>query len=365
MDGDGELTPAMVFSFYKTRLTEVLTKHNPAGLNTIGSLLKQFPGKEHQVYVQICKKCGVAPVQPPTSADFHNGIPKPNNEVADDRVKQWLMKNNFVKYAMQHQFMMMSWESFISINTKGRLIELGVIPRQAQELLDAIKAATAPAGAGGAQPGSGPSPVKSDFEVGENCFTQVVTKNAKEERFLKARVTHVNDDNTYDIFVYNSKAHGVPPEAVNVPREMLKKSTEKVQVAVPDNKRAAKRPQFQQGDRVRVFGLRSHTSYNGLCGTVLLYVPSERRYQVRLDTNDVIAIKQRNVAPENGDAPKDTSSDASKKKKNKGGSKTDEAALSELMTKLMQDNPDADPGKLGEFAAGYLLAKQKLNSSDG
>merc|ERR1711972_634964 len=123
---------------------------------------------------------------------------------------------------------------------------------------------------------------------------------------------------------------------------MGKKGTEKVHVAVPEKQRQAKRPQFQQGDRVRVFGLRSHTSYNGLCGTVLLYVPSERRYQVRLDTNDVIAIKQRNVAPEHGDAPKD-SSDASKKKKNKGGSKADEAALSELMTKLMQDNPEADP----------------------
>merc|ERR1712130_264723 len=111
---------------------------------------------------------------------------------------------------------------------------------------------------------------------------------------------------TYDIFVYNSKAHGVPPEAVNV--------------------------------------------------------PSERRYQVRLDTNDVIAIKQRNVAPEHGDAPKDSSSEAAKKKKSKGGSKADEDALSELMTKLMQDIPEADPGKLGEFAAGYLLAKQKLNT---
>lgn len=360
MEGDPDLTPAMVFSFYKTRLTEVLTKHNPAGLNTIGTLLKQFPGKEHQVYVQICKKCGVPPVNPPTAADFVNGNPKPLvSEKNDGKVKKWLQDNNFDKYATQHQFVTMSWDSFIQIDTKGRLIELGVIPRQAQALLDAIKGA-----AGGvSQPGS--SDPKGDFEVGENCFTKVVTTSKAGEKWLNARVTHVNDDNTYDIFVYNSKAHGVPPEAVNVPRAMLKKSTEKVQVAVPDKQRAAKRPQFQQGDRVRVFGLRSHTSYNGLCGTVLLYVPSERRYQVRLDTNDVIAIKQRNVAPEHGDAPKDSSSDAAKKKKNKGGNKADETALSELMTKLMQDNPEADPGKLGEFAAGYLLAKQKLNSSEG
>merc|ERR1719177_122720 len=83
---------------------------------------------------------------------------------------------------------------------------------------------------------------------------------------------------------------------------MLKKISETVEVAVPQPKKKAKRPQFQSGDRVRVFGLRSHKSYNGLCGTILLYVASERRYQVRLDTNDVIAIKQRNVGPiEKGD----------------------------------------------------------------
>jgi len=33
------------------------------------------------------------------------------------------------------------------------------------------------------------------------------------------------------------------------------------------------------------------------------------------------------------------------------------------MAKLMQDNPNTDPGKLGEFAAGYLLAKKKMNSN--
>merc|ERR550534_1179830 len=129
-------------------------------------------------------------------------------------------------------------------------------------------------------------------------------------------------------------------------------------------KKPSKRPQFQTGDRVKVSGLRSHTTYNGLCGTVLLYVASERRYQVRLDTNDVIAIKQRNVGPISGDDRGAALAQVKKKPKNSGNEqKDDETMLSELMTKLMQDNPDTDPGKLGEFAAGYLLAKRKMKLS--
>merc|ERR1719411_426215 len=127
-------------------------------------------------------------------------------------------------------------------------------------------------------------------------------------------------------------------------REFLKKGNESVVVAQPrSDKKKSPKLQFQPGERVKVFGLRSHTTYNGLCGTVLLYVPVERRYQVRLDTNDVIAIKQRNVAPENGDAPKGANDEASKKKK-KGGKGPQADQLSELMSKLMADNPNADPG---------------------
>jgi len=358
----------MQFHFYETRLTEVLTQHNPAGLKTIGALLKQFPGKEHQVYAQICKKCGVAPVQPPTVNDFDaDGKPKSNVKKSDDRVVKWLAARGppHSKLASQHQFKIMNWDDFLKISSKGKLIELGVIPRNAESLLACIEAEAngtplpAPQAAQAAQAAQKPA----DFDVGENCYTKVVSTGKGGDKWLNARVTAINREEdggiTFDIFVYNSKAHGVPPEAVNVPRDMLKKGTEKVQVAVPDAKRAAKRPQFQQGDRVRVFGLRSHTSYNGLCGTVLLYVPSERRYQVRLDTNDVIAIKQRNVAPEHGEAPKGADEAANKKKKKGGKAQPDQ--LSELMSKLMADNPNADPGKLGEFAAGYLLAKQKLN----
>jgi len=360
------LTSSQIYQFYETALTEVLEKHNPAGLNTIKPLLKQFPGKEHQVYVQVCKKCGVEPREPPTQDDFVDGVlkskakPKP---AVDRKVSDWLFGNKFEKYANQHQFIMMSWEEFSKIRSKGRLIELGVIPKHADDLLNAIIGAT-----GGAQdqPVKQKQEQKSDFEIGEKCYTKLVGDGKSEDKWLNAKITEINDDNTFDIFVINSKAHGVPPEAVNVPRDMLKKSTEDVKVAVPEVKQnSAKRAQFQYGDRVRVFGLRSHTSYNNLCGTVLLYVPKERRYQVRLDTNDVIAIKQRNVEPENNEAHTAEAFDAGiNKLKQGGGSKTDEASLNELMRKLMSDNPHADPKKLGEFAAGYMLAKQKLSKQD-
>jgi len=359
------LTSSQIFQFYESALKEVLSKHNPAGLNTIGALLKQFPGKEHQVYVQICKKCGVQPRKPPTPEDFVDGVLKPLAKpkgAADTKVCDWLLRNKFEKYANQHQFLTMSWEEFSRIRSKGRLIELGVIPKHAEPLLNEIIKAT-----GGAeeQEEKQKNEQESDFKVGENCYTKLVDDKGG-DKWLNARITDVNQDNTYDIFVYSSKAHGVPPEAVNVPRDMLKKSTEDVKVAVPEIKQsAAKRVQFQYGDRVRVFGLRSHTSYNNLCGTVLLYVPRERRYQVRLDTNDVIAIKQRNVAAENDETQTAIAFESGRNKLKKGGGgKDDEASLNDLMRKLMSDNPNTDPKKLGEFAAGYMLAKQKLSNQD-
>jgi len=366
-----DLTPAQIFEFYHSRLTEVLKKHNPAGLNTVSPLLKQFPGKEHQVYTQICKKCGVNPVDPPTPNDFQDGKVKPlaeeSSKIDDNRldesrrVAMWLIHNGFAKYAHKYHFQTMPWEDFSSISTKGRLIELGVLPKDATPLLNAILKERG-------EDGDSDKPVeqpekKSDFDIGENCYTKMVAPNSKGgEKWLNARVTNVNDDGSFDIFVYNSKAFNVPPEAVNVPRDMLKKLTEDVEVATPPKKKSTKRPQFQSGDRVKVFGLRSHTSYNGLCGSVLLYVPSERRYQVRLDTNDVIAIKQRNVGPVGDDDKGPAMPFGKKKPKNSGAvEKDEETKLSELMTKLMQDNPNTDPGKLGEFAAGYLLAKRKMN----
>merc|ERR1719289_83618 len=188
-------------------------------------------------------------------------------------------------------------KDFLTINSKGKLIEIGVLPKDAEILLTEILRESYE---GSDQiPDSEPlKPVtNADFKVGENCFAKMMLSNSKGgEKWVNAKVTHVNDDNTFDVFVYSAATYGVSRDAVNVPRKMLKKSTENVEVAQPDPKRkVTKRPQFQQGDRIRVSGLRTHLSYNGLCGTVLLYVPTERRYQIRLDTNDVIAIKQKNV----------------------------------------------------------------------
>jgi len=358
------LTPAQIFAFYHTRLTEVLSRHNPTGLKTIDALLRQFPEKEHLVYIQICKKCGVDPVERPTLDDFENGVVKPLEiKPRDERVIKWLTNNGFGNIVNKHHFNSITLEDFFAISSKGKLIELGVLPKNAALLLNAILKER---GEDGKQDKPlGPPPYKADFDVGENCYTKIVmSSNKGGEKWLNARVTNVNDDNSFDIFVYNSKSFNVPPEAVNVPRDMLKKISETVEVAVPQPKKKAKRPQFQSGDRVRVFGLRSHKTYNGLCGTVLLYVPSERRYQVRLDTNDVIAIKQRNVGPIEKDNGTESGMTTGIKNPSSSGAveKSDEVRLSELMAKLMHDNPGTDPGKLGEFAAGYLLAKGKISA---
>jgi len=362
------LTPAQIFEFYHTRLTEVLKKHNPAGVRTVSHLLKQFPGKEHQVYIQICKKCGVNPLGRPTLDDFEDGKVKPVEDlsarkVGCQRVANWLIENDFAKYANVYHFQIMSWEDFSTISTTGRLTEAGVIPKDAANLLRAILKLR---GSEDISDGKPPekSPTTSDFDIGENCYTKVLDANSKGgEKWLNAKVTNVNQDGSFDIFVYNSNSFNVPPEAVNVPREMLKKLSEDVTLEVPSKRKAAKRPQFLPGDRVKVSGLRSHTSYNGLFGTVILYVASERRYQVRLDTNDVIAIKQRNVGPVSDDDQGPAAQDGKIKPKNlKTVEKDEEMKLSELMMKLMKDNPNTDPGKLGEFAAGYLLAKQKINT---
>jgi len=356
------LTPAQIFAFYHTRLTEVLTKHNPAALKTIGALLRQFPKKEHQVYIQICKKFGVEPVDKPTVDDFKDGVVKLlKQESMDARVVKWLNMNDFKKYVDKHHFQAIPWEEFSAISSKGKLIELGVIPKDATLLLNAIIKERGENGI--TDKLFEPPSFKADFDVGENCYTKVVMANVKGgEKWLNARVTNVNDDNSFDIFVYNSEAHSVPPEAVNVPRDMLKKLSEKVQVAVPALVRSsAKRPQFQPGERVRIFGLRSHKSYNGLCGSVILYVSSERRYQVGLDTGDVIAIKRRNVGPAEGD-DRCAAMLPDKKKPKSRPLKSDDAILSGLMAKLMQDNPNMDAGKLGEFAAGYLVAKRKMKT---
>merc|ERR1719233_2084658 len=334
----------------------------------------------------MCRKCGVEPLPPPTPEDF---LPKPPARVQfnvvsppqqvalnEGEVPKWLRQHGFQRYSSLPQFHIMSLKDFFAITTAAKLIEVGVPPNHASLLLTEIQkdAWQQPTPLPKPGPEAVPEPekpaVKADFLIGENCFTKMLAMNSKGgEKWLMAKVTHVNDDNTFDISVYNAATYGVPPDAVNVPRKMLKKSTENVEVAVPDPKRkAGKRPQFQQGNRIRVFGLRSHKSYNGLCGTVLLYVPTERRYQVRLDTNDVIAIKQRNVGPvhKSDDPTNQFPLEAGKRSLRKiNDEESDDAKLSALMLKLMQDNPDTDAGKLGEFAAGYLLSKKKHKKLEG
>jgi len=362
-------SPEQMFEFYKARITEVLNKHNPNGLKTVDSLLKQFPGKEYQVYKQICKMCKVEPQPPATPAEILAKYSQPKVVVNQGgEVSRWLSIHGFDSASKLPRFQLMTMTEFLAINTKGRLIDLGVSPNQSEILLNEIL--QDPYEKPQKVPQLEKSPQKADFEVGEHCYTKMMLMNSKGgEKWLNARVTNVNNNNTFDIYVDNAASYGVPPDAVNVPRKMLKKSTENVEIAVPDPKRkASKRPQFQQGDRVRVSGLRSHESYNGLCGTVLLYVPTERRYQVRLDTNDVIAIKQRNVgAVEKGTdhANHIPLNPGMRSPMRKNNQQVDDAVLSALMLKLMQDNPDTDAGKLGEFAAGYLLSKKRHKKMEG
>jgi len=114
-------------------------------------------------------------------------------------------------------------------------------------------------------------------------------------------------------------------------------------MAVPHTQKNSSCPQFQPGDRIRVFGSRSHTAYNGMHGTVLAYVASEARYHVRLDTNDVCAIKRRNVGHPLSDfsSAKGFSSAFEFGKKNLDNDiakKTEDTVLSDIMKKLMQDS---------------------------
>jgi len=273
-----------------------------------------------------------------------------------------LKTNGFEKYAGFPKLAKMKWEDFLTISI-WQIRELGVSASDEQKLLVSI---VKEAEGEREQKTESKPKAKTDFAVGENCFTMVCEKAADEkesdqQKWLKARITHVNDNNTYDIFVYNSGAHGVPSEAVDVPRNMLKKSSVNVMVAVPEpKKKTLDKPQFQQGDRVRVFGLRSHTTYNGMYGKVLLYIPGEKRYQVQLDTQDVIAIRKRNVALADERDSYEVAVKYAKKKLRESGSEGSEHALSGLISKLLEINPETEPEKVGEFAVGYLIAMEKL-----
>jgi len=364
-----EFSPTQIFNFYYRRLIDVISHKNPSGIQDVGDLLKRFPGKEYQVYVQICKKCGVQPEKQHTSEDLAN------YSTGKGKVSCWLIKKGFNNYSQLHGFITMKWGNFLAICTAGQLEKLGIAPKDADNLLNSILSEACDTAKEVELPKSEPEhkepapdldkPArKLDFEVGESCFTRVL-KNSQdgEEKWVSARVTNVNnDDNTFDIFVLNAKAHGVPPEAVNVPRSFLKKSSDHVHVAIPEP-RSTDVQEYKTDDRVRVVGLRSHTQYNGLCGTILLHMAQNRRYQVRLDTGDVFAIRKRNISPEAVELPKEAIEIATKKIKKAGlTDKAQEKALLELMDKLFRSSPSMDHIKFGEFSAGFFIAKQKILS---
>jgi len=368
-------TPTQICKYYNKLLIESLPAENR--MTNVDSLLKKFPGKEHIVYIQICKKCGVEPKPRASPQDILNYIASPVTvSPTEGSVSQWLTTKGFAKYAAIPWFTDMKWSIFLTI-TGDQLQELGVGKSDEQKLLALIALEAGDRNKTDQTESSAPV-VHSDFTVGENCFTKVCSEgfeskdnNDSGEKWLNARITHINDDDTFDIFVYNSEAHGVPSEAVDVPRNMLRKSTEQVQVAVPESKKKpAEKPRFKQGDRIRVFGLRSHVNYNGMFGKILLHIPSEKRYQVQLDTHDIIAIRQRNVAPADVNIREviregyEEALKSAKEKIQKNNVEVPWLKLSNLVLKLMETNPNAEPVKVGEFAAGYLSAMASMKKDN-
>jgi len=370
-----EATQSAVFQFYYTRIKEVISKKNSTGIQDPGALLKQFPGKEYMVYTQICKRVGVEPQKQPTTEEILRGRCPPAESVG--KVPKWLTKHGYKSYAERPECSTMSWESLVSIRTEEQLKELGVLAEHRSDLLrlialeirENVKETVVPESKPDRGiPASRPNEheTKCDFKVGDSCYTRVLkaSDNVGEETWVNARITNVYEEsNTFDIFVYNAKAHGVPPDAVNVPRSFLKKSTDQVMVAVPEP-RNNDLSKFNVGDRIRVVGLRSHTLYNGLSGTVLDHMVKQRRYQVRLDTGDVFAIRRRNITGEMVEVPSEAIEVAKKKIREAGiVSQEKENTLVELMGKLFRSTPNMeDHRKFGEFAAGYFIAKEKILS---
>ena len=86
-----------------------------------------------------------------------------------------------------------------------------------------------------------------------------------------------------------------------------------------------------------------------------IFMAKNKRYQVRLDTGDVFAIRNRNISPELVELPKESIEVATKKIRKAG--MTDQAhedALMELLENLFRSSPSMDHIKFEEFAAGFL-----------
>jgi len=362
----------IVFQYYLTQIQHLYLQYNLSNIQNTEVLLNKFPGKEYLVYIQICKKCGVEPEKQRTAEDIDAQM----TVLSDDgKVSKWLTDKGFLTYAEMPQFRKMMWEVFKTISTAEQLKAQGVKLQHIQELLTLIrlegcvKEETKSAEVLEVSPVQKPTPPEPDFVIGDDCYTKVLKAGQKdvEEGWLKAKVMRVNKDDTYDIYVHNATAHGVPPEAVNVPRKFLKKSVTKAELlppapvtrSLPDPKK------FSSGDRVWVCGLRSHQSYNGLGGTIVIF--HEKRWQVELDNGELFAIRPENLFSWDVDVPKESVEEGLSRLKGAGfTNEEDEELLRDLITKLMRydTSRSTDHLKLGQFAAGYMIAQRRFLSKE-
>jgi len=365
------VNPNMVYEYYLTKIQTLYCQHSLSNIQSVEPLLKQFPGKEYLVYLQICKKCGVEPEQKHTAEDIAaQGMP------SDERkVSAWLSEKGYTNYSELPQFRAMKWEIFKTISKGEQLRVQGVQFEDIVDLLSLIRLEAEPKEwvtvNAVDEPPAESSPVpESDFKIGDECYTKVFKAGEKdvEEGWLKAKVVRINKDNTFDIYVHNATAHGVPPEAVNVPRNFLKKSVENAKLTPPA---PVKRPhpdssKFSRGDRVWVCGLRSHQSYNGLGGTIVIF--HEKRFQVELDNGELFAIRAENLFSWDVEVPRESVEAGVSRMKNAGyATAKDEETLEDLITRLMRydTSRSTDHVKLGQFAAGYLIAQRRFLNKDG
>jgi len=337
------------------------------------ALLKQFPGKEYLVYIQICKKYGVEPEKQRSAEDIAAlSVVSPD----DGKVSTWLTDKGYLSYAKMNNFRMMKWDVFKTISTGEQLRARGIKSMDVPELLELIrleagvkeeaKSATV-ALDGPTVQSSSPAP-ELDFVIGDDCYTKVFKAGQKEieEGWLKAKVMRINKDKTYDIHVHNAMAHGVPPEAVNVPGKFLKRSVTEAELMPPVPVRKHVDPKkFSRGDRVWVCGLRSHQSYNGLGGTIVIF--QDKRYQVELDNGELFAIRPENLFAWDVDVPDESVEAGLSRLKAAGFTKEeDKKILRDLITRLMRYDASrsTDHLKLGQFAAGYIIAQRRFLSKE-
>jgi len=340
---------------------------------SVEPLLKQFPGKEYLVYIQICKKYGVEPERERSAEDI--AAAQTVSAPDDGKVSTWLTDKGYLIYAKMHNFRKMTWDVFKTISTGEQLKAEGVHSNDVRKLLELIgqenglkEEAKSTTETLDGPPDQKPTAPEPDFAIGDDCYTKVFKAGEKEveEGWLKARVMRINEDNTYDIHVHNAMAHGVPPEAVNVPRKFLTRSVSNAELMPPAPvKKHIDPKKFSRGDRVWVCGLRSHQGYNGLGGTIVIF--HEKRYQVELDNGELFAIRPENLFPWDVDVPRESVEEGLSRLKSAGfNKKEDEALLHDLITRLMRydTNRSTDHLKLGQFAAGYMIAQRRFLSKE-